>query len=240
MIVNWIGQLLGLGEPWTSSGALEPRLWSVSADAPGPLSSVVDSQDMLQMELERARRYNRGLSIVVLSIECPGAAGSGANGPGEARHSVRVAGPPRMVEILAAAGLRNILRQSDVMCYQPTENRFVVALAESDAEQAEKALIRIRETFRERLELRVRAGICRFPNDALTLADLIDTAVRVTPVLSTVDGPRDTLADRNGKMTRRYGVGLVRGNGKQGLRLVAPTEMRDDDSDAGLRDGGDR
>lgn len=235
MIVNWIGQLLGLGESSTTPGVLEPRLWSVSADEPSPLSSVVDSPDMLQMELERARRYERGLSVVVLSIERPGAAGNGSNGDGDALHSVKVAGPPQVVALLAAAGLRNMLRQSDVLCYQPTENRFVLALAESDAEQAEKALVRIRETFRERLELGVRAGIARFPDDALTLADLIDTAVRTTPVPATEeyglrDTPtEDTPVDRNGKMTRRYGVGLVRGNGKRGLRRVAPTEVRDDE-----------
>lgn len=222
MIVNWIGQLLGLGDSSTTSGPLEPRLWSVSVDEPSPLSPVVDSPDMLQMELERARRYQRGLSIVVLSIERPGAPGNGWNGQGEPLHSVKVAGPPRVVARLAAAGLRNILRQSDVLCYQPKENRFVLALAESDAEQANKALVRIRETFRDRLEMGVRAGISRFPDDALTLADLIDTAVRTTFARSTEeDGPLDAPADRNGKMTRRYGVGLVRGNGKGGLRRGA-------------------
>lgn len=231
MLLNWIGQLLGLGEPSTTARTLEPHLWTAATDEPSPLSSLVDSPDMLQMELERARRYERGLSIVVFAIERSGSAGNGSNGDGAAHHSVKVVGgPPQVVALLAAAGLRNMLRQSDVLCYQPTENRFVLALAESDAEQAKKALVRIRETFRERLELRVRAGISRFPDDALTLADLIDVAVRSMPVSREEEARlRGTPGDGNGKMTRRYGVGLVRGNGRRGLRRAAPSEVSDDE-----------
>lgn len=86
-----------------------------------------------------------------------------------------------MVALLAAVALREVLRRSDVVCYQPAENRFVLALAESDGEDAHQAVARIRAHFRSRMRLRLRAGIARFPTDAFTLEELVGVAASRAP-----------------------------------------------------------
>lgn len=257
MIIEWIGQVLGLRESSSSTGAPEPLRRSSVMDEPGPVSSVVDSPDLLHKELERARRYERGLSVSVLTVEPLDAVeGEKLDGDRDVRASAKASGPPQVVALLAAAGLRDMLRQSDVLCYQPTENRFVLALAESDAEASEKALVRISGIFRERLGLDIQAGISRFPDDALTLAGLIDSAAsggtmagagtgasmadhRATPssaarsaTASTVTGtPSAATGLQPEEESGRLGNGEAwsRSNGQRRSRHVTPLEVNDDE-----------
>jgi hypothetical protein len=222
MIMNWIARILGLRESSGSVGGVEPLLRSSAIDEPGPLASVVDSPDLLHKELERARRYERGLS----------------------RASRKASGPPQVVTLLAAAGLRDLLRQSDVLCYQPTENRFVLAFAESDAEEAEEALARLSGIFRERLELDIRAGTSRFPDDALTLAGLIDSAAgdgsdaseRVHASATSSSG-RVRIGVNNGAgMGAGNGDGSRAGNGRR-IPIGHPEAERGERTAVGIGDG---
>lgn len=234
MIINWIGQVLGLRESSSPGGAMEPLLRSSGIDEPAPLASVVDSPDVLHKELERARRYERGLSVSVLTVEPSDAVVNGTLDPdGTARVFTKASGPPQVVALLAAAGLRDMLRQSDVLCYQPTENRFVLALAESDAEEAEKALVRIRGIFRERLGLDVQAGISRFPDDALTLAGLMDSAASRGARARTGTGTRArmtaTAAGSGDRAAAGNGDGSHGSNGQRPARRVTPLEVNDDE-----------
>lgn len=213
MIINWIGRLLGPNGSDPVGGA-EPLAWNASrAEAPSPLGSLIDSPDLLKMELERARRYERGLSIVVLAVELLSEsrdADDASDGDGR----LRGAGPPQMVSLVAAAGLREMVRQSDVLCYQATENRFVLALAESSADEARHALTRIRTILRERLELSIRAGIARFPDDALTLPELIAEAAPPTPaigdgnaIVARAEAPVPEPPSKNGDAPGRVATG---------------------------------
>lgn len=176
MIINWIGRLLGSKGDANGNGSVDDLRWYPEhLDANGPLGLVVDFPEMLNVELERARRYERSLSIVVLwttplgdedAVQRRGN-GIGREGP---------EGPPQVVSLLAASGLREILRESDILCFKPIANRFVLALAESDTESANGALERIRSLFHDRLRLEVCAGTSRFPEDGLTLESLIAEA----------------------------------------------------------------
>lgn len=232
MIINWIGQVLGLRESSSPGGAMEPLLRSSGIDESTPLGSVVDSPDLLHKELERARRYERGLSVSVLTVEPSDAVEDGPLDPdGTARVFTKASGPPQVVALLAASGLRDMLRQSDVLCYQPTENRFVLALAESDAEEAEKALVRIRGIFRERLGLDVQAGISRFPDDALTLAGLMDSAASrgARARTGTRSGMTASPAGSGDRAAAGNGDGSHGSNGQRPARRVTPLEVNDDE-----------
>lgn len=176
MLKNWIARFLKSGDAGPNGRTPDPGLWHAAAgDDPGAFGAVIDAPDLLQTELERARRYERGLSVVVLAIEPL----SGT----ESEPST----PPQMVSLLAAAGLRGMVRQTDVLCYQPAQDRFVMGLTECTAEEAGQTVARISQLVRERLRLGIRAGIAQFPDDALTLAEL------VTAAGATADGEGRTL-----------------------------------------------
>jgi hypothetical protein len=108
---------------------------------------------------------------------------------------------PQVVSLLAAGVLRDVVRKSDIVCYWPSENRFVLALAESDVHSGRKALRRIDELFRSRLRLNVHAGLARFPDDGLTLDALVSRAG-----IRALEGP-PTRRPANGASNGRNGHG---------------------------------
>jgi hypothetical protein len=123
---------------------------------------LVDSDDVLTFEFGRSRRYERALSIVVLSP---------TSWPDDQETE-----PPLILPLLTAAGLREILRETDIMCYQPADGRFVLGLTESEGTAARHALERVRTLFKSRLRIELAIGVAQFPQDGLTLDDLVASA----------------------------------------------------------------
>ena len=168
--------------------------------SPAPL---LGPRERLMAELDRARRYERALTIAVLrTAPANGTNGSRANGSHDdtRRHVTVETELPQVVSLLAAAALQEILRGSDVVCYQHAANRFVLALAEAENHNARKALGRIQSHFRDVLHLDVRASFARFPDDGLTIDDLITNAADRTPdgPLAPTDPPARPTHRRNG------------------------------------------
>jgi hypothetical protein len=177
-MMDWIGRLFEPSNNGTASArALLERI-GLSPGASAP--SVVDAIGAVDAEVGRARRYEYALSIVVLeTISLRAASERGGNGDGSGAdngHTIETS-VPQMVSLVAAAMLREALRESDVVCYQPTQDRFLLALAESDEQSARTALRRIETLFADRLRLGVVIGIAHFPEDALTRAGLTAVAV---------------------------------------------------------------
>lgn len=172
MIRRWINSALG-----RTSASLddEDLLGTVATGANRRAGAIADPPEHLGAELDRARRYRRDLSIVVLGTA---PLESEAGEAGDATKGGRTVETrlPHVVSLLAAAALRDVLRRSDVVCYRPTENHFVLALAESDADDARRALQRVRSVLEERFRLEARAGLARFPDEALTLDELVAKA----------------------------------------------------------------
>ena len=182
MIKNWIGRILGSNGRRTSEALLD----RMGLDEATHLGAIVDSVDRLGSELSRARRYEHAFSIAVLSAS---PMTSSSEGSGNGSRSAHRQGPtektptietevPQVISLLAAAALRELLRESDVVCYHASEDRFVLGLAESDGDAARQALRRVREMLRTRLNMRARVGVARFPEDGLTLDDLVAEARR--------------------------------------------------------------
>jgi hypothetical protein len=170
MTTNWFSRVFGRGGAHADRGAAH-------ADAASPVnlptdSTIVDS-DELASELARARRYEHDLAIVVLSALPARVASGDATEVGSPDSKL-----PQMVALMTAVALREALRHSDVVCYQAAENRFVLALTESGANDAWHALERIRLHFRSRLSLQILAGVAAFPGDAFTLDELVAAAAR--------------------------------------------------------------
>jgi hypothetical protein len=227
MIMNWIGRVFGAKDPSHEAELLLAR--AARADLPAVLSSMAEAVDSLSAELDRARRYNHAMSVVVLSaspiadvVEHPNGNGNG-NGNGSPPHGTLESASletslPQVVSLLAAGVLRDVVRKSDIVCYWPSENRFVLALAESDVHSGRKALRRIEELFRSRLRLNVHAGLARFPDDGLTLDALVSKAG-----IRALEGP-STRRPANG--ANANGANGANGNGGNGNGRIAARAMR--------------
>lgn len=167
MSMNWIKRIVA---GHTGDKADSPERTPSIRGAPPP-SRLIDSDETLVGEFTRARRYEQALTIVVLTMvqleESPGGPGSNGDGP---------AGPD-VLPLLAALGLREALRESDVLCYRPMHGRFVLGLPQADGDEARQAMARVGELFRSRLQIGLVAGIASFPDDGLTLEDLENTAL---------------------------------------------------------------
>jgi hypothetical protein len=155
--------------------------------------TVADGADVLGAELTRARRYECSLSIIVLSTT-PLVGGKPAHdddtGGGSSTIETHL---PQIVSLISAQALCEMLRESDVVHYQSAGDRFVLGLLEAGNEESREALGRIRASFRTRLSLEVHAGVAVFPQDGLTLEDLINVAadrVISAPAVLVPEGPQ--------------------------------------------------
>lgn len=139
----------------------------------------------LSGELERARRYRRPLSIVILSHDDgSGASGvspaahmggngaSGQNGPSLSQIDV----PESHISARLAFILRKALRESDIVMHAATQGCCVVGMPEVDGIDARKAVDRLNDLCFGKPLLPLRAGIAVFPQDGWTLEELLRRA----------------------------------------------------------------
>jgi hypothetical protein len=220
MIMNWIGRVFGAKDPSHEAELLLSR--AARADLPAVLSSMAEAVDSLSAELDRARRYNHSLSVVVLSASPIPEVAEHRNGSSGTIESASLeTSLPQVVSLLAAGVLRDVVRKSDIVCYWPSENRFVLALAESDVHSGRKALRRIEELFQSRLRLNVHAGLARFPDDGLTLDALVSRAG-----IRALEGP-STRRPANGSANGSNGsIGSNGSNGRNGHAPSPRAEVR--------------
>jgi GGDEF domain-containing protein len=136
----------------------------------------------LTQEVTRARRYQRPLSIMVLSMQpdqlseyMSSLFGRGGNGNSANRDRL-LARAAQLVTVVLGPVLRDVLRQTDIVTYMAAEDQYVILLPESDGAQAERVVERINEHFYTRTFAHLRAGIAAFPADGLTVEDLVARA----------------------------------------------------------------
>jgi hypothetical protein len=136
----------------------------------------------LRGEMDRARRYQRPLSVLVVTPHPVDDDGSWPVPIGEAdAHSngkkvLLETRLPHLASFLVGSILAGAVRQGDKVTYRTPNDRFVVFLAEADREVARGAVRRIQGMMRERARLGMRVGIATFPEDGLTLSDLLGEA----------------------------------------------------------------
>ncbi|MGE5618818.1 MAG: GGDEF domain-containing protein [Sphingomonadaceae bacterium] len=119
---------------------------------------------LLNIEIERARRYQRPLSLLLLSAD-------------DWEDIVRDQGPDATTEILATAGkiLMERLRTIDVVV-RGNESNFLAILPETGAEGAQVVAERLCNAVTEGTGIRYRAGIAEFPNDGASREELVAEA----------------------------------------------------------------
>ena len=144
----------------------------------------------MHAELQRARRYGR---VVTLALFGGGDLASAAalSNSGEFSHLERCAniagagawagersgGPDDVVApALAAACLRELVRDLDIVTYSASISRCVVLMPEIGADEARLAIDRLCHLCEQRFALAARADVAIFPEDGLTIDALIRAA----------------------------------------------------------------
>jgi hypothetical protein len=128
------------------------------------------------MELERARRYGRPLTIALHAVAPTTAAGNGAGGghgdhAGVAQSDFAAADP--FSTALLGSMLRELVREIDIVAYSAALSRCTVVMPEIGQPEARLATRRLRDMCSARLAMPIRAEVAVFPEDGVTLEELI-------------------------------------------------------------------
>jgi hypothetical protein len=118
-------------------------------------------------ELERARRYMRPLTIVVL-----GPASADDEMPSQ-NELLQPAGLFSLLSALVASAVREALRETDIVSYAVTRTRCVIGMPEVDLDDARLAVERLQRLCAERHLPALRVGIALFPKHGWTLEELL-------------------------------------------------------------------
>ena len=129
----------------------------------------------LSAELDRTRRYGRRLMILVLKLqitegEVVAAQGRNGNRPHQLIRKLLLNAS------FVSYVLRDALRTSDLVSYDPELDYFVIVLPEAEKPQAERFLHRQTQRSWELLGVRLRVGMAEFPANGLTLEELVQSA----------------------------------------------------------------
>jgi GGDEF domain-containing protein len=151
----------------------------------GGVPTIRQALPYLTAELERARRYMRPFSVVLLSAE--GVAGHDDHDGHSGVHRFRqrrdeawddeprpapAAGVILLLSALLASAVREAVRASDIVSYAATQARCIVGLPEASADQARQAVERLQQLCQSRRWPPLRAGIAAFPKNGWTLEEL--------------------------------------------------------------------
>jgi hypothetical protein len=120
----------------------------------------------LAIELERARRHVRPLSVVLVSLAY--------RHPGGAPETAAELYP--LLSVLLAQTLRETLRQVDIVTHVTAQARSVVVLPETSGEGARRVVERLDHVPALRLLAPLRTGVAAFPEDGWTFDEILKQA----------------------------------------------------------------
>lgn len=138
-----------------------------------PVPAYREIQAQLVSELRRARRYERAMSVALVSLRAPAdARGERAGGASPAPLGEMT---PAVYSLLGSY-LRNTLRETDILAAAPEALAFTVFLPETDHLGAAQALGRFRSGFLDCAGVSIQGGVAAYPRDGLTIEDVLDRA----------------------------------------------------------------
>lgn len=154
------------------------------------ISAFRQSVPALTAEMARARRYKRPLAVVMLGLADDSLPEHvyrlvGENGNDNGAGKQILSRTTQLVSFVLGFILRDTLRESDIATYSAADDRYILLLVESTRSQAQETVQRLNQLFYQRVYAHLRAGIAEFPDDGLTLDELVTGAQqewRQTPV----------------------------------------------------------
>lgn len=160
------------------------------------VKSLEDAEQDIAVEMARARRHERPLTVTVLSVDPDTISGQ--------LHQVVRDIQQRMLQRYVLSGLARLVAQStrrgDLVVQDPVGRRVIIISPEAEPHQIEVLAQRLQIAARETLGVPIELGLAAFPESALTFDDLVERAssppvdepsIRAMPVARhhAVDGP---------------------------------------------------
>ena len=135
-----------------------------------PPTSLEEAQSVMYQELQRARRFERPLSVVMLRLDRDSM-------QAELPRIVRDVQRSLMKEYVLAKVARSL--DSSLEKFNPIALRddcFVAILPETKAGDAEKVAARLRDAVEKDLNVQLHSGTASIPGDAITFESLLEQA----------------------------------------------------------------
>lgn len=130
------------------------------------------AEDEIAIEMSRARRHERPLTVTVMTVEPASIQAS--------LHRIVRDVQRAMMERYILSGLARVAdqrtRRGDIVVQDAQGNRIIIISPEASPEQVETLVHRLRDSAEETLGLPVQLGVAGFPHHALTFDDLVSTA----------------------------------------------------------------
>ncbi len=134
-------------------------------------SNLKDAVESINNEIYRSRRYNHPLTMIMVEP----LKGSQEMILNQSVREVQESMISRYISISLARALREYIRRTDLLVEQPDKGRFIVITPETGKEESNRVVDKIFEASRS-IGAEVAVGLCSFPEDALTLEDMLGRA----------------------------------------------------------------
>jgi hypothetical protein len=131
-------------------------------------SNLRDAVDSINNEIYRSRRYNHPLTMIMVEP----LKGSKEMILNQSVREVQESMISRYVSISLARALREYIRRTDMLVEQPDKGRFIVITPETNKIESDRVVSKIYQAASS-IGAEVAIGLCAFPNDALTLEDML-------------------------------------------------------------------
>jgi len=158
-LAHWVGRNMEDFE-----GAVENITFSEIKRA----SNLKDAVESINNEIYRSRRYNHPLTMIMVEP----LKGSQEMILNQSVREVQESMISRYVSISLARALREYIRRTDMLVEQPDKGRFIVITPETDKAESDRVISKIYDAASS-IGAEVAVGICAFPDDALTLEDML-------------------------------------------------------------------
>lgn len=134
-------------------------------------SQLKDATESIKSEIYRSRRYNHPLTLIMVEP----IKGSQDMILNQSVREIQESMISRYVSIALARALHDHIRRTDMLIEMPEKGRFIVLTPETDIRESIRVIEKIKEAAQS-IGAEVSVGIAGFPEDALTLEDMLARA----------------------------------------------------------------
>lgn len=147
----------------------EDSIVNITLDEMPGVMTLASASDDIAIEMSRARRHERPLTVTVLAFD--------PNAVHASLHEIVRDVQQRMMQRYIMSGLARVAaqttRRGDIVVQDPAANRVIVVSPESSPEQLDALKQRLNDSAYRTLGIPVRFGTAGFPTTALTFEDLV-------------------------------------------------------------------
>ncbi len=144
----------------------------VFANFKGRALSLTEAADEIQTELQRSRRYQRALTVLVVEPDAKTLNSRLMPTIDEIQHNLA----KRYALGKVSEALSETARRPDLIIRDEQGERFFIICPETTRDSSETLVQRMRAAIRTDLGISLAVGAASFPEDALTIEDLLNQA----------------------------------------------------------------